>query len=204
MGGVYPTVAACVRVTGTGPLARHHHIADRPSRRRPAGSRRAPGRAAGRSSCPTPARRPSDLVGDGHDRRVHHAAGRVGPAALVVERREAGHAERDVHDAPAPRPPERVAHDDGHLDAQVRARCAARMVARRGVRSRAAAASPCRRADVGGIDAGVGAHVAVPGARDDDAALHAHDVGGLAQDDLHLARVAVPALAERDRLRARA
>ena len=48
-------------------------------------------------------------------------------------------------------------------------------------------------ADVGGVDAGVGAHEAVSGAADDDAALHAQHLGRLAQHDLDLARVAVPA-----------
>ena len=57
--------------------------------------------------------------------------------------------------------------------------------------------------DVRGIDAAVGADEAVARARDDHAALHAHDGRRLAQHDLDLARIAVPALGEGDRLRAR-
>ena len=41
------------------------------------------------------------LVGDGADRRAHDPAVGVGLAAQVVERQQAGHADRDVDDAPA-------------------------------------------------------------------------------------------------------
>ena len=54
--------------------------------------------------------------------------------------------------------------------------------------------------DVRGVDAAVGADEPVRGLGDHDAVVHAHDAPGLAQHDLDLARIAVPALGELDRL----
>ncbi len=61
-----------------------------------------------------------ELVGDGPDGRVHDAAVDVGQAAQVLERQQAGHADGDVDDAPAPRSSERIGHDDGHVHAEPR------------------------------------------------------------------------------------
>ena len=57
------------------------------------------------------------------------------------------------------------------------------------------------RPDIRGVDPAVGTDEAVLGLGDDHAALHPDDAAGLAQDDLDLARVAVPARSERDGLR---
>jgi hypothetical protein len=45
------------------------------------------------------------------------------------------------------------------------------------------------RAGVGGVDAGVGAHVAVPRAADQPSAVGAQELGRLVEDDLDVARV---------------
>ena len=60
------------------------------------------------------------------------------------------------------------------------------------------------RAHVRGVDAAVGADETVRRLRDQDAVLPADDPASLAQHDLELARVAVPACREFDRLRAAA
>ena len=59
-----------------------------------------------------------DLVGDGPDGRAHDPAVVVGDAAEVLERQHPGDPDRDVDDAPAPRPAERVADDDRDVDAE--------------------------------------------------------------------------------------
>ena len=56
---------------------------------------------------------------------------------------------------------------------------------------------------VGGVDAGVGADEAVAGAADQHAALGAHDLGGLVEDDLHRARRPCRRSAASSRARAR-
>ena len=85
-------------------------------RRRPAG-RLAEGELGGRG----------DLVGHGPDRRAHDPAVGVGLTAQVVERADPGHADRDVDDPPAPRPTERVRHDDRQVDRRAVSRTAARI-----------------------------------------------------------------------------
>ena len=57
--------------------------------------------------------------------------------------------------------------------------------------------------DVRGVDAAVRAHEPVRRLGDEDAVLHADDAPRLAQHDLDLARVAVVALGELERLRSR-
>ena len=75
-----------------------------------------------------------DLVGDGGDRHVEPVAVRVQLTAQVLERSEAGDADRLVDEPVAPRPAQGVADHDGHVDAEyVRpARRAARAPTRRG------------------------------------------------------------------------
>ena len=161
------------------------------------------GRAAGRlAECELGGR--GELVGHGTDRRAHDPAVVVGDAAQVLERRQARHADRDVDDAPAPRPAERVAHDDGKVDPEAaldglpNPRRGGVGVVRQERDDLAAG-----RADVGGVDPAVGADEAVRGLRDEHAVRHPDDPPGLAQDDLDLAGVAIPALGKLDGLRAR-
>ena len=62
--------------------------------------------------------RRGELVGHGPDGRSHDPAIRVRHAAQVVERQQPGDADRDVDDAPAPWPSERIRHDDGHIESE--------------------------------------------------------------------------------------
>src|SRR6266508_6137793 len=57
-------------------------------------------------------RRGGDLVGHGPDRRAHRAPVMVGGASKVLQGADAGHADRDVDDAQAPWPSERVRDHD--------------------------------------------------------------------------------------------
>ena len=59
------------------------------------------------------------------------------------------------------------------------------------------------RTDVARVDAAVGTHEAVRRLGDQDAVGHPDDAARLAQDDFDLARIAVPALGERQRFRSR-
>ncbi len=128
------------------------------------------------------------------------------PSASGTPRRSSsgnkpGHADRDIDDAPAPGPAERVGHDDGDVDAV--ARSDGRADPRRGtvgVDRQERHDRTGRRPDVRGIDAAVGAHEPVRGLGDQYAVLHPDDASGLAEDDLDLARVAVEAFGELDRL----
>ena len=144
------------------------------------------------------------LVRHGANGRLHDAAVGIGLAAQVLERRDPAHADRDVDDAPAPRPPEAVRDDHRDVGAEPLAQPASDGV-RRGVgvlrQQRHDVARS--RSDVGGIDAAVGADEAVRGHGDDDATVHADDAPRLLEHHLHLARIAVPARPELDGLGAR-
>ena len=133
--------------------------------------------------------RAGDLVGDGDHRRAELVAGRVARAAKVTESRDPGHPERDIGRALPPRTPERVADDDAGGDA--RQLCQA-LAERRsgGVGVERQQDHRSRALRVRGIDAGRGADEAVPRARDHERRPGAHDLGRLAQDHLHLPRVA--------------
>ena len=131
-----------------------------------------------------------ELVGDGADRRVHHAAVGVGRAAQVVERQRPGHADRDVDDAPAPRPAERVGDDHRHVDAEPAADRRADPT-RRTRPGRAAAASRSSPSPGPTFEASTpplaqtkpcGVSVMIT------PFVHAHDAARLAQHDLDLAR----------------
>ena len=61
-----------------------------------------------------------DLVGDGADRGGHRPAVGVGRAPEVLERPEAGDADREVGDPEAPRPPEAVRDDHARRHAEAR------------------------------------------------------------------------------------
>ena len=67
-----------------------------------------------------------DLVGDRHLGDLEHAPGRVGRVAQVDDRGDAAHADGDVGEALAPRPPERVRHDHARPRRRARARSASR------------------------------------------------------------------------------
>ena len=60
-----------------------------------------------------------ELVRHGPDGRLHDPAVAIRGAAQVLDREEAGDADRDVHDPPAPRPPERIGDHHRHVDAVV-------------------------------------------------------------------------------------
>ena len=141
------------------------------------------------------------LVGDGADGRAHDPAVGVGDAAQVLERQQPGHADGDVDDAPAPRPAERIGHDDRHVDAEAGSHRGAD-AGRRGVgiARQERDERPRIGPDVRRVDAAVGADEPVRRLGDEHAVLHAHDAAGLAEDDLDLARVAVEALGELERL----
>ena len=131
-----------------------------------------------------------DLIGDRDLRRLELAAVAVGAPAPVVERREAGAADRDVGLAEAPRPAEAVGDDDrgpgagGGLDLGAQPPGG-------GVGVLGEERDGVGRGDVGGVDPGVGADPSAVGLRDQDAELGADDPPALAQDELHHARVLV-------------
>ncbi len=133
-----------------------------------------------------------ELVCDGPNGRAHDPAVRVLCAAQVVEGQQPGHADRDIGDAPAPRPAERIGHDDRDVDAEPGADCGPD-AAGGGIgvawqeRDERARTGP----DVRGVHASVGAHEAMGGLGDEDAVRHPDDPSRLAQDDLHLAWVTV-------------
>src|SRR5256885_12491020 len=58
------------------------------------------------------------LVGQRENGRLELAAGGGALAEVALERRDAAHADRDVRQALAPRPAERVGDDDGHVSAR--------------------------------------------------------------------------------------
>src|SRR5204862_46115 len=89
---------------------RHHDFPDRAfaaGEDRTANQRRGTSRRL--SQCELGRR--GELVGDGTDRRAHHAAVVVRGAAEVVERSHSRDTDGNVDDADAPRPPERVGDD---------------------------------------------------------------------------------------------
>jgi hypothetical protein len=97
----------------------------------------------------------------------------VGLPSQVDDPGEAGHADGDVGQAGAPRPPERVGHNHRHLDPRVGAHAVADALCRtvridRQQRRHAVL-------DVGEVDAGVGAHEAVAGLADDEVAAAPYD-----------------------------
>src|SRR6266403_1992588 len=83
----------------------------------PAADRRAPLEAAdedgGRAAVlfHQETRRRGQLIGDGEDRMLQVAARKIGAAAAIEQRTDAGDAERDGDLTVAPRQPERVADD---------------------------------------------------------------------------------------------
>ena len=115
-----------------------------------------------------------------------------------------GYADRHVDDPPAPRPPERVRHDDRDVDAEsVADRGPDRgRPTRRGRPGRSVTIEPLAGPTLRRVDAAVGADEAMGGLGDDHPVGHPDDAPRLAQHDLDLARIAIPALGERDRLRA--
>ena len=146
-----------------------------------------------------------DLVGDGPDGRAHHPAVGIGRAAQVLERGDPGHADRDVDDAPAPRPAERVGHDDRQVDAEPLAD------GRPDPAGRGVGVDRQEGHDVEPLAGPTLLASTPPLAQTKPWAVsvmitplrHPDDPARLAQDDLDLARVAVPALGEGDRLGAR-
>ena len=137
------------------------------------------------------------LVGQRENGRLELAAGGVALAEVALERRDAAHADRDVRQALAPRPAERVGDDDGHVSARAlpqalaqRPRGAVRILGQQ--RDRIAV-------HVRLIDARVGADPAVVRLGDEDAAVHPHDATRLPQDDLDQARIAVEMPRHRER-----
>jgi hypothetical protein len=115
-------------------------------------------------------------------RRRQRAAAGVREAAPIVERRQAGGADRHLALAGAPRAPEGVGDDD-------RAAEPGAQRAGGGVGVVREQHERVRGARVGGVDAGVGAHEAVAGAADESAAIGAQDLSRLVEHHLHVARV---------------
>src|SRR3954447_25172793 len=127
------------------------------------------------------------FVGDRDPRRAQLAPGAVGPAAPVLERTQAGDPDRDLDLAVAPGAAERVGdHDGGAAGERGARRGGARVGAARQQDERV------RRRRVRGVDARVRAHEPVAGPGDDHAALGAHQLGRLVEDDLDVTRVLAP------------
>ena len=111
---------------------------------------------------------------------------RVGSVAQVDDRGDAAHADRDVGEPLAPRPPERVGHDHGDLDARPGAQRVADVLGRPvGVDGQQRGPA---RFDVRQVDARVRAHEAVRGLADDEVAAAAHDAHRLRLDEPRGAR----------------
>src|SRR5262249_1732201 len=108
--------------------------------------------------------------------------------AEVLQRGEAGESDRDVDDAVAPGPAERIADDHRDFDAEALSQTATDRV-RRAVRIERLKAHDLALADVRRVDAGVGTDKAAPGLTDDDARVHANDARALAQNDLDLSGI---------------
>ncbi len=121
--------------------------------------------------------RAGELVGDRDQRDLERAALEVTGPALVAERPDAGGAERHVGLAHPPGTAERVGddHPDGAAGRgrQPGGEVGGGRVRVGGQQERATAG------DVGGVDAGVGAHEAVPGLDDQHPRGVGHDADGL-------------------------
>src|SRR6266850_2356053 len=137
------------------------------------------------------------LVGNGEDGGLQRPAGGILLAQIAEDGREARHADGDVDEALAPRPPERVGDDHVHLGARARAHGVAKRA------RRAVGVHRQQRHHVGVhvrlIDAGVGAYPAVVRLGHQHAAVHADDAARLAQDHLDQARIAPETGGERRR-----
>ena len=130
-----------------------------------------------------------DLVGDRDLGDLQLAAERVGRVAQVDDRGDAADADRDVGEALAPGPSERVGDDHRRRRRPARARSASRTcLAERSASTGSSAAQPC--VDVRQVDARVRAHEAVRGLADDEVAAAAHDAHRLRLDE-RAARVEV-------------
>ena len=116
----------------------------------------------------------------------------VGRADVVAHRQHAGDADRDVRLAVPPRAAEGVGHDHRDLDAEALARSDAHDLAG-GVGIDGEQRDEVFAADVGGVDAGVGALEAVPRLRDQHPADLPDHARRLAQHRLHQAGVLIHA-----------
>ena len=103
-----------------------------------------------------------------------------------------GHAERDVRRPLPPGATERVADDHAHSDT---GELGQPLVERQGGGVRVERQQDDRTGPfcVGGVDAGRRTHEAMACPRDDERGAGAHDLRGLLQDHLHLARIALGA-----------
>ena len=178
--------------------------ASRWSPHRAVAERRGRGPPAGGPSCRGQLGRRRDLVGHGPDRRAH-----ARPSASGVPRRSSSGAIPETPIATSTMPQRHGRPNESDTitarSTPVRSRVAAR------IRPADASGSTGRRVTTMPL-AGPTLLASIPpfaqtnpcgGLGDDHPVRHAHDAAGLAQDHLDLARVAVPALGERDRLGAR-
>ncbi len=160
-------------------LRRADHLGGRRRRGVPGDAADQRGRDTGGLAHHEPARR-GHLVGERDHRGLEHAPVVVGRAAQVLERREAGAADRDVHHAAAPRAAERVRDDDREPRAEPFRERRAQALGR-GVRvlgqQRQEPGLHVRR-----VDAGVRAHQPVACLRDHEVATPGDDAPRLACD----------------------
>ena len=130
------------------------------------------------------------LVGQRDPGCAQLAALGVAPAAPVLERGQAGAADRHVALAMAPGAAERVGDHDGGGDAGQLAQCSAQP-SRRAVGVLGQQDQPMLAAGIGRVDAGVRAHEAVAGAADQHPALGPEQVLRLVEHHLHCAGILV-------------